>query len=208
MFQMRFVCVALLLISSSVAEGPVSGVYYDSSAAEAWFCQLTLDSVNKLAKFEFILNSAGTKAANLPFPKYFKLEQLAYTWTEESKKLSFLNSDLDNPLVLEMIDFFAPLGQFPVPVVTVVNSDGAIVANIMLVSAEMTLGEGLDFEKKMTELDPLWTPQAPNGTSQKNPSGTSSPPSPYSTNQAAATTKSASCFRTLAVLLLGVLCLA
>ena len=144
---------SVLLAVVATATGPLSGAYSEKGPAGAWICQLTLDADARMATFEFILNN-GCGRANLENPKYFKMENLPYTFNEVESTLTFLhNGEEKRKEVADMIEFFKPLGNFPVPVETRVSEDGDIFAKILLVSARMKLSEApLDMQAMFNEI--------------------------------------------------------
>ena len=125
---------------------PISGVYNARSQSNLWVCQLRMNAESQTADLEFILNN--NVGRNLTYPKLFTIENMEYKFFESNNTIHFLTNleDEDREVVLDMREFFAPLGKFQIPIEGAWTEDGSIAVSIMLLDADLVSGEQLDME--------------------------------------------------------------
>ena len=132
----------IIPVSSVISGYPCNpeGVYYDKGRMDVWMAQLSVQSSTKTATFEFILNNQVSKNMNMPYPTMFRVENMTYTC--EDSELTFLEykgaSDPNLPSVVKgMVDFFKPLGDFPIPVRANYDSEtDQVMATIIALTAD------------------------------------------------------------------------
>ena len=159
MFTLYRSVFATVYLSPCCAERVPDGIYYERGVMDAWVMQLTIDPATSRSKFEFILNNPLGKL-EMPYPVYFKVDDMPYRYDAEQDSLHFLeSSSLSDPAlpdaVKEMVEYFKPIGDFPIPVLAHYSSeDNTVIATIIALQAELRWAEeALDMEALMKNFE-------------------------------------------------------